>query len=451
MQKLLYMQPIDSNHSHQSQKTLPLVHEKHALSASALKAAAMTLGADDVGFVSLGHEMLDSDRADILRALPGAKTVIGLVQKMNPDAIREPGRSIANLEFHQTMHGVDEIARDITRHLRSLGVRAVNPSAGFPMEMDKFPGKLWVISHKKVAEAAGLGKMGIHRNVIHPQFGNFIFLGSVITDVDVDHESEPLDFNPCFECKLCVAACPTGAISPKGELNFSACYTHNYREFMGGFSDLTESIADSRDGLDLRRRITDAESASWWQSLSFGANYKAAYCMAVCPAGDDVIGPFKKDRKAFTQSVVRPLQQKEEVIYVTENADATSVVKKRFKNKTLKTVRNTLRPMSIEGFLGGMPLVFQPGRARGLSARYHFRFRRGKRITREATITIQGQRLSINPGIEGEADTRVDAQEEAWLGFLRKERSLLWQLLIFRIRVSGKLTLLQRFGECFAA
>ena len=27
-----------------------------------------------------------------------------------------------------------------------------------------------------------------------------------------------------------------------------------------------------------------------WQSLSYGANYRAAYCLAVCPAGEDVIG-----------------------------------------------------------------------------------------------------------------------------------------------------------------
>ena len=27
------------------------------------------------------------------------------------------------------------------------------------------------------AEAAGLGRMGIHRNLIHPKFGNFVLLG----------------------------------------------------------------------------------------------------------------------------------------------------------------------------------------------------------------------------------------------------------------------------------
>ena len=35
-----------------------------------------------------------------------------------------------------------------------------------------------------------------------------------------------------------MAACPVGAIAPNGDFNFSACYTHNYREFMGGFTEL---------------------------------------------------------------------------------------------------------------------------------------------------------------------------------------------------------------------
>src|SRR5690242_21372502 len=38
-------------------------------------------------------------------------------------------------------------------------------------------------------------------------------------------------------------------------------------------------------------------SASMWQSLGFGPNYKSAYCMAVCPAGEDVIGPYLQDKQ----------------------------------------------------------------------------------------------------------------------------------------------------------
>src|SRR6266850_4546800 len=126
-----------------------------------------------------------------------------------------------------------------------------------------------------------VGMMGIHRNVIHEKFGNFILLGTILLDAEVSESSQPIDYNPCLECKLCVAACPVGAISPEGDFNFSACYTHNYREFMGGFADWVEQVADSKNARDYRSRVSDPESASMWQSLSYGANYKAAYCLAV--------------------------------------------------------------------------------------------------------------------------------------------------------------------------
>ena len=103
-----------------------------------------------------------------------------------------------------------------------------------------------------------------------------------------------------------------GAIGSDGQFNFSACYTHNYREFMGGFTNWVEQIADSKNALDYRKRVSDPESASVWQSLSFGANYKAAYCMAVCPAGEDVIAPYLTNKAGHLQEVVRPLQDKEE-------------------------------------------------------------------------------------------------------------------------------------------
>jgi len=34
----------------------------------------------------------------------------------------------------------------------------------------------WVVSHKPITVEAGLGHMGIHRNLIHPKFGNFVSL-----------------------------------------------------------------------------------------------------------------------------------------------------------------------------------------------------------------------------------------------------------------------------------
>lgn len=425
----------------------PAAPKTQRLDAAWLKQLVLDAGADDVGFVEIGRPALDEQRQDILKAFPHTKTLISFVVRMNREAIRTPARSLANTEFHHTGDQVNDIARRVVRSLEDRGIRAMNPAMGFPMEMDQFPGKVWVVSHKPVAVAAGLGTMGIHRNVIHPKYGNFILLGTILVDGELDESGQPLDYNPCLECKLCVAACPVGAISPDGEFNFSACYTHNYREFMGGFTDWVEQVADSKNALEYRKQVSDAESASMWQSLSFGANYKAAYCLGVCPAGEDVIGPFLTDRKTFVKEIVRPLQEKEETVYVTKNSDAEEHVAKRFPNKRLKHVGNNLRPSSVKVFLQGVPHVFQPGKSAGLNATFHFTFTGEEQ--RQATVVIRDKKISVQEGHVGQADLHVTADSQTWIGFLRKEKSVVWALLRRKIRLRGPLKLLVAFGKCF--
>jgi NAD-dependent dihydropyrimidine dehydrogenase PreA subunit len=417
------------------------------LEAGWLRQLCLDCGADDAGLVEIARPALDGQRDDILRYFPPAKTLLSFVCRMNRGPIRSPARSASNLEFHASYDHSSEVARKVVAALEARGVRAMNPSAGFPMEQDRFPGKIWVVSHKPVAVAAGLGRMGIHRNVIHPRFGNFIVLGTVLIDAEATAYGRPVDYNPCLECKLCVAACPVGAISPDGDFQFSSCLTHNYREFMSGFNDWVEKVADSKDGLDYRQKVSLSETASMWQSLAFGPNYKAAYCLAVCPAGEDVIGPFLTDRGAFLKDTVRPLTQKEETVYVIAGSDAEEHVPRRFPNKKVKRVDSGIRSTSIGGFLFGLKLLFQPGKAAGLKAVYHFTFT-GKE-PKEATVVIRDGTLQVQDGHQGEADLRVTADGETWLGFLAKERSLLWALLRRKIRIQGSPKLLVAFGKCF--
>ncbi len=410
-------------------------------------ASAWTRGPTTWVLFRSGEPELDDQREDILRHYPWTKGLVSIVCRMNREPIRSPARSVSNLEFHHTGDRINDVARTIVAALEAEGHRAVNPAMGFPMEMDRFPGKIWVVAHKPVAVAAGLGQMGIHRNVIHPKFGNFILLDTVLVDAEISQESSRLDYNPCLECKLCVAACPVGAIGPDGYFDFSACATHNYREFMGGFIDWVETVAESQDALDYRRRVSDSETASVWQSLGFGPNYKAAYCMAVCPAGEDVIGPFLNDRKKYLEDVVNPLQKKEETLYVVPGSDAQAHAAKRFPHKKTKPVGNGLRPGSIRAFLARLPLVFQRHQSEGLAATYHFSFTGAEPAL--ATIVIRDKTLRIEDGHVGSPELSVTADSRTWLGFLRKERSLVWALLTRKIRLKGPPCLLVAFGKCF--
>lgn len=417
------------------------------LESEKLRALCLQAGADDVGFVEIDRPALADQRAEILTLFPATRTLLSLVIRMNRENIRSPARSLANLEFHHADHALEEVARKLVASLEQQGVRALYPAVGFPMEMERFPGKTWIVSHKPIAVAAGLGQMGIHRNVIHPRFGNHILLITILLDAEVSAYSQPINYNPCLECKLCVAACPVGAISADGHFNFSACYTHNYREFMGGFNDWVEEIAESKNGAEYRTKVLPGESASMWQSLSFGANYKAAYCMAVCPAGEDVIGPFLTRRKTYLNEVVKPLQNKQELVYVVPNSDAEAYVTRRFPHKTARRIHNGSTPQSIQGFLTSLPLAFQREHADQLNAIYHFTFT-GQQPA-QATVIIKEKTLRVLHGHQEKATIKITVDSQTWLAILNKRRHILRALLSRKLRVKGNPRLLRAFQRCF--
>ena len=133
-----------------------------------LRHLALQCGADDAGLVEITRPGLDPQREEILRNYPWTKCLLSFVRRMAREPVRGAPRSVANLEFHRAGHEVNEIAAAIVAELETHNIRAVNPSMGFPMEMYQSPGHgIWVVSHKPVAVEAGLGHMGIHRNLIH--------------------------------------------------------------------------------------------------------------------------------------------------------------------------------------------------------------------------------------------------------------------------------------------
>lgn len=417
-----------------------------------LRELCLKLGVDDVGFVGIDHPAIAEQRGRILEAFPRTRSLISFVCRMNRDDVRHPARSVANVEFHHAGEEVNQIARRLVRELEDRGIRSINPAMGFPMEAQDYLNvkkAVWVVSHKPIAVSAGLGQMGIHRNVIHPKFGNFILLGTVLMEAEVSQYDQPLDYNPCVECRLCVVACPVGAIGADGHFNFSACYTHNYREFLGGFSDWAKNLAESRSARDYERKVGEADSATMWQSLSFGANYKAAYCMASCPAGEDVMAPFLRDRKAFVQEIVKPLQEKIETVFVIPGSDAEAHAARRFPHKHIKQVRNSLVPLSVEGFRHGLPLLFQPNQAKGVDALYHFQFTGAEPL--RFTVRLLYQTCIIQDDLVGRADLIVRADADTWIRFLRKQQPILAALLTGRIRLRGNIRLLLTFARCFPA
>jgi len=303
-----------------------------------LREIILDAGADDVGFVEIDRGGIRDQKVDIQRAFPRTKSIVSYVCRLNVPQLQSVDRSLADVEFIALESEMKKVSRTVVKILRGKGIGTVVPSENFPMDMLKWPGKMWTVAHKPIAAAAGLGQIGHHRLLIHPVFGSYICAGTMLIDVAVTQYDQPIEFNPCLECNLCVNVCPTGAISKSGEFEFFSCLVHTYRDRLGGFLNWMEDIVTSPSMAEYRLKRDDSETMAVWQSLTHGGGYRCGYCMSICPAGEDVIGSYLEDKKGYVSSVVKPLKDREEPVYVISGTDGESSVRKRFPHKTVKQV-----------------------------------------------------------------------------------------------------------------
>ena len=434
---------LASNNSNQSSD------EKKVFSSEQIRKICLEEGADDAGFVEITRDALGNSKKEAQTLYPKTKTIISFCKRNNPENIQSVSRPLANEEFHKTYDDLSIIARKIIRRLNEIGIRGVSCHPTFPMDMNDWAGKIWQISHKPIAEQAGIGKTGINRMILHPKFGTFLLLDSILIDVEVDSYGKPLDYDPCVSCMLCVAACPVGALDARKGLDFNACMTHNYRDFMGGFEDWVENIVSSNSVEEFRKKSFDSENISKWQSLSFGPQYKAAYCISVCPAGDDLYGIYKNDKKQWNEQIVKPLKNKREPIYVSKDSRAEEYAK-RNPNKEIRYVRNILRPNSMYSFLTGVRVAFERKHADGVNLTVHFDF--NGRDTGQATIIIKDGVIDVKEGFVEKPDLVITVDVDSWIKIVNKEANEDFMNEIFtsgKIKVQGNIADLQKFQNCF--
>jgi epoxyqueuosine reductase QueG len=313
-------------------------------SSAAIKKICLDAGADDVGLVDLDRDSLSTEREGISHVYSLTRSVISIVMANNRENMQSPARYVANEEFHHTGDRTSSVSREILRRLNQLGIRGVVVNKDFPMAMDRYPGKIWDVSHKIMAVEAGLGHMGMNRLVLHPKYGSCVQLESILVNGLMDEYDHPLEENPCINCNLCAAVCPTGAITKDQPFDFMACLTHTYRDNYIGFNNLVEAIVTSKDMEEYRSHFDDRETNFMWQSLMFRLNYRCGYCMAVCPAGEEVKSVYLENKKEHVERILKPLRDRQERIYVTAGSRAEAKAK-RNASKEVMIVKGMARSL----------------------------------------------------------------------------------------------------------
>ena len=77
------------------------------------------------------------------------------------------------------------------------------------------------LADRAVAERAGIGWSGKNCAIITPEFGSYVYLGEMITNLPFESDT-PME-DQCGTCNKCIEACPTGALVQGGQINAQAC------------------------------------------------------------------------------------------------------------------------------------------------------------------------------------------------------------------------------------
>jgi epoxyqueuosine reductase len=173
----------------------------------------------ELGYQSGFEEPDIEKRTNPQLLLPGAKSIIAIAlaypskMKNAPRSTKEERRGI----FCRASWGQDYhmILRDRLNKLEDF-IRSKVPDAQLKSMVDT--GEL---SDRAVAERAGIGWSGKNCSIITPEFGSFVYLGEMITNIPFPPDT-PLE-DRCGTCNKCVEACPTGALVQGGQLNAQKC------------------------------------------------------------------------------------------------------------------------------------------------------------------------------------------------------------------------------------
>src|SRR5262249_9245050 len=84
---------------------------------------------------------------------------------------------------------------------------------------------------RAVAQRAGLGWYGKNTNILTRQWGSWVFLAEIVTNLALEPD-KPLKAS-CGKCEICLPACPTGALPNPYELDNTRCISFLTIELRG--------------------------------------------------------------------------------------------------------------------------------------------------------------------------------------------------------------------------
>lgn len=176
-------------------------------------------------------------RGDVPKLMPDARSIIVTTTNyFTPHKHAENGGKVSRYAWGDDYH---DVVREKLVSLLSW-IREEDASVNGKVCVDTVP-----FMDKAWAARAGLGWIGKHSNLITKDVGSWVFIGSIIVDIELEYDHQIVD-DHCGTCTACLDACPTKAIVESYVVDAGRCISYGTIEHRG--ETLPNEITANLDG-----------------------------------------------------------------------------------------------------------------------------------------------------------------------------------------------------------
>jgi epoxyqueuosine reductase len=209
-------------------------------------------GAGEMDYLKARNETGDLKRASLANAAPWARSVVVCALNYNAD---QPYSTHAGSSsqgwisrYAWSQRDYHDVLLDKLRRLESKVVTLCEQSGVVPRTwcyVDTGP-----VIERIFAKYAGIGWIGKNTCILNEKLGSWLFLGVILTSLDLDPDLAPPD--RCGTCTRCLDACPTSAFPAPYQLDATKCISYLTIEKRGAIAEeLRSGIGRQVFGCDI--------------------------------------------------------------------------------------------------------------------------------------------------------------------------------------------------------